>query len=259
MYCLFCQSKETMQKHRNEIIQLLAEKLHKYLKSVDGKMKILNPHGKTPISKIPLIFLTKEVQSRFKNGIHEWCTGEEAALIIKPAEDDLISDIKGIESKLREIEISMTGKEKKEFTAAEGAFFGLLILTLPITLVLSVAICLVFLPIAVPFVIYSHFSGFSYSQYVIDLTFDSCISKVSKKFLIEKFEESFGVEYDKMIDRIFGNHFPNRIRSMIMTNERLLEKHKSIKQNQDLFVKLGEKIRLIHEATESFKMMMDLD
>lgn len=249
-----------MVKQKTKIIQSLTEKLHDFLISADGKKEILNPHGTTPISEISFLFLEQEVQSRFKNGIHKWFTGKEAASIIKPAEDYLRSEIKVVESKLHEIEISMIGKEEAgDFTAAHGALLALAIITFPITLVLAVAICVVFLPISVPFLIWGHYSGFDYRQHVIDLTYNGCLSTVSLPLLKKKFEESFGVEYDKMIDHIFGNHFPNLIRSMIMTNEKLLEKHQSIKENRDLFVNLRQKVRLIQEATESFEMIMDFD
>ncbi|CAG2218751.1 unnamed protein product [Mytilus edulis] len=260
MYCLLWQSKETLEKYKTDIIKSLTKKLHDYLTSHDGKEEILNPHGSKPISKISYISLQQEVQSRFNNGLQRWGTGQEAALIMKPAEDYLKSEIKDVESKLHEIEISMTGKEEAgDFTKTDGAIIVLAILTLPITLVLSVAICLVFLPISVPFLLVGHFAGFDYRQSLIDETYNNCLFSVSMASLKKKFEASFGDEFDKVIVHIFDNHFPKLIKSMIMTNERLLEKYKSIKQNQDLFAKLEEKIRLIQKATESFEMIRDFD
>lgn len=109
MYCLLCQSKETLREYKIDIINSLTKKLHDYLISHDGKEEILNPHGSKPISKISFISLQHEVQSRFRNGLQRWDTGQEAALIMKPADDYLKSQIKDVESKLHEIEISMTG------------------------------------------------------------------------------------------------------------------------------------------------------
>lgn len=257
LFLLLWQSRESLEKYKYKIIHSLTTKLHAYLHSRNGREQILNPPGTKQMCEIAFISLQEEVKLRFKKGIEKWCKGQEATSIIKTADTHLRSKIKDIESKLHEIEISMTGKMTPDFTMADGALVLLTILILPFTLHYIIAISLMCLPISLPCLIGGYLAGVDYRGFLIDDAYNMFLSRVSLPSLNKSFEASFGKEYDEVIVRIFDKHLPNRIDSMLLTNEMLLKKYQIIKQKQGSYLRLGEKIRQIHEAMEKFERIIE--
>lgn len=67
------------------------------------------------------------------------------------------------------------------------------------------------------------------------------------------FKKAFGVEYDKVIVRIFDEALPKVIEGLLTKNKRLFDVQKDVKQNKQSFLRLEEKIRQIQIATEHFE------
>ncbi|CAG2208605.1 unnamed protein product [Mytilus edulis] len=207
---------EELVKYKTEIILMLAGKLYKYIRSPEGREKILNPPKKKKISKVFLMFLPKEVASRFQAGLEEWCKGQEVKTILEVAAEKIKSLATDIESKIHRIVIDMTGaNEIKSFS------FNALRSEFRLT-------------------------------FTNDL-YDMCLNPYSMTYLIEFFEKSFGVAYGSAIERVFDESLPNVIKSLFTINDDLLGKHQDIQQKEELLKRLEKKIQQIEVAADKLE------
>lgn len=224
-----CQmSRIELESYKTEIISTLAEKLHAYLHSSHGREHILNPPDTTRISEVSYTSLTEEVPSRVKTGIQKWCDGQEVKSVIEDADAKIRSLVKDIESKLKEIEIEMTGINTTVDNSPSGAALiglGLGLLFLPFSIVFTFVFALVFAPI---FMAWGWVIGAEGRRQKANDIYDECLTKISMYELKESFEKSFGVEYGKIIVRVFDESLPKVIESLRKTNTKLLEEHKFI-------------------------------
>lgn len=249
------QSRIELESYKSGIISKLADKLYAYLHSSRGREEILNPPHKTIICEVPYRSLEKEVPARVQSGIQRWCDGQEVKSIIDDADSKIRSTVEEIESKLQEIEIEMTGI----YTAVEdstgavilGLGLGLGFLFLPFSIVFTFVFALVIAPL---YIVWGWFVSSADVRQKADEIYNECLSKVSMSELKASFSKSFGVEYNKVIVRIFDEGIPNIIESLRTTNKKLLEEHKSIKQKRDSFMRLKENIQKIQEATKNFEI-----
>ncbi|XP_063437683.1 uncharacterized protein LOC134718824 isoform X2 [Mytilus trossulus] len=246
------QSKEELVSYKTKITSQLTEKLYTYLNSSHGREEILNPPGKTKIWNVAYRSVGQEVQSRLQSGINRWCDGQEVKAIIEEADAKVRLRVKDIESKLLEIEIEMTGVDPRVegSTIILGLGMSLGLLFLPFSIVFTFVFTIVFAPI---YFAWGWVIGSAGVQKKADAIYDECVGKISKNELKEGFEKSFGVEYGKVIVRIFEESVPKVIESLLITNKKLLAEHKAIKEKSESFMRLKGKILKIQTATEHFE------
>lgn len=229
---------------------MLTEKLYAYLHSKDGRKEILNPPEITPINDIKYNSLKEVVPFRFSSGIQRWCEGQEAKLIIEAADAQLKPVARNIESKLRNIEIKMTGMKTiiiydRTHETFNNSFGGPIY---PLSVKFVIGLSVLFFPIL--------FDGGSFINKVIrglhaNNIYDACLKNISISKLREGFEASFGVAYSETLDCIFDKYLLTSIRSLLITNERLLENE----QRRESLMRLEEKIREIQIASEKFEKL----
>lgn len=244
------QSSKELEEYKKTIISELTEKLHSYLHSPEGREHILNPPDTKGICEVSYICLSGEVPARLKSGIQRWCKGQEVKQIIDDADTKIRAHVEDILSKLQEIELVMTGPDTSVQYSPNSSIIFLGLLLLPLAIVISVAFALISVPL-----FWGGYLIFGSDLYrkTADMIYDSCLSQISTSVLEESFEKSVGAEYSKVIISIFDKSLPNVLNSLIATNERLLDTHKDIKQKQESFVRLGDKISKIQEATKDFE------
>lgn len=246
------QSQKELEIYKTEITSQLAEKLYAYLYSSHGREEILNPPGETKIWDVSYRSVGQEVQSRLQSGINRWCDGQEVKSIIEDADTKIRLSVNDIESKLLEIEIEMTGLDPRvegsRVILGLGLSLGLLFL--PFSIVLTFVFAVVFAPL---YIAWGWVIGSAGVRKKADEIYDECLGKISKLELQESFENSFGVEYGKVIIRIFEESVPKVIESLLITNKKLLVEHKAIKQKSESFMRLKGKIQKIQTATENFE------
>ncbi|XP_071140049.1 uncharacterized protein [Mytilus edulis] len=249
------QSRIELESYKSEIITKLAEKLQAYLYSSRGREDILNPPHKQIICEVSYRSLDKEVPARVQSGIQRWCEGQEVKAIIDDADAKMKSTVEEIESQLQEIEIEMTGiyTRVEDSTGAVilGLGLGLGFLFLPFSIVFTFVFALVIAPL---YIVWGWFVSPAGVRQKVDEIYNECLSKVSMSELKASFAKSFGVEYNKVIVRIFDESIPKLIASLRTTNKKLLDEHKSIKQKRDSFMRLKENIQKIQEATKNFEI-----
>lgn len=247
------QSRIELESYKTEIISTLAEKLHAYLHSSRGREQILNPPGTTRIFEVANTSLTEEIPARVKNGIQQWCDGQEVKSVFDDADAKIRSLDKDIESKLKEIEIEMTGiNTTSENSTIQASLIelGLGLPFLPSSIVFTFVFPLDFSRI---FKAWCLVIGVVGRRQTANDIYDECLTKISMSTLKASFEKSFGVEYGKIIVRIFDEWLPKVIESLRKTNTKLLEEHKSIKQNRDSLMRLKDNIQEIQVTTENFE------
>lgn len=243
------QSKQELEIYKTEITSQLADKLHAYLYSSQGREEILNPPGETKIAEVSYRTLGKAVPSRIQSGINRWYHSQEVIRIIEDAYANSRLRIKDIELKLLEIEIELTGVDPRVVGSSTFLWLGLGLgfLLLPFSTVFSFVIAVVFAPL---YIAWGWVIGSAGVRKKADEIYKKCLGKISKRELKESFENSFGVEYDEVIIRIFEESVPRVIESVLITNEKLLAGHKAIKQKSESFMRLKGKIQT---ATENFE------
>lgn len=247
------QSRIELESYKTEIISTLAEKLHAYVHSSQGRKQILNPPGTTRIFEVTNTSLTEEILARVKNGIQQWCYGQEVKSVFVDADAKIRSLGKDVESKLKEIEIEMTGINTTSDNSTIQASLielGLGLPFLPSSIVFTFVFPLDFSPIFKAWCLIIGVVGRRQTDHDI---YDECLTKISMSKLKASFEKSFGVEYGKIIVRIFDEWLPKVIESLRKTNTKLLEEHKSIKQNRDSLMRLKDNIQEIQVTTENFE------
>lgn len=244
---LIFQSEKELKSHKAEIITQLADKLHDYIHSTHGKDQILNPSGKAKIEDVSYNLLGDEVSSRVENGLQRWCESKEVKAIIEDADVKIKSHVKDIESKLKEIEIEITGIDTRVDNPKDVDMFGIgfRILFISFSIVFSFLFAVVFAPITYVWGVFIGREG--RLRKATDL-YNECIAKVLMSKLKDSFEKSFGAEYDKIMVRIFDETLPKVIESLCATNRRLLDDHKTIKLKHESFMRLKERIQQIQVA-----------
>lgn len=221
----------------------LTQKLHAYLHSSDGREEILNPPNTTKINKIKNKLLRTEVPFRVKYGIKRWLNGQEVKLIIEEAKGKFRSVVRDIESQLQKIEIDMTEivVTRVDFDDTQIAFvFGIALF--PLAMIIGPILALM-----------SDFIASVFRGIVANHIYDVCLQSILMTVLENSFETSFGVEYDKEIDRIFKGSSPNVIESMLRTYKILFENQKTIKFKKESYRRLEEKVRIIQITTEKLE------
>lgn len=245
------QSKKELDSYKTRVILNLAEKLYFYLHSKDGMQRILNPFGKHEIGKFSWSNLEQEVASRIEYGIQRWCQEKEVKSIIEDADKQIRSRVNEVESKLKEIEIEMTGINLCDPNTifSDRTIVGFMMLPLVIlsAMVLSVVVF--------PFIFVKEwYVGADGRRQKANAIYYDHLRKIPLPRLKESFKNSFGIQYSKVIDGIFDKSLPEIIKSLRKTNKKLGDEYKSIKQKRDSFLRLREKIMKIQQATENFEM-----
>lgn len=240
------QSKIELEIYKKKVISDLANKLNAYLQSMHGMDRILNPHGEIIIDNVKLGALREVVHSRVERGIQEWCQMKDVESIIRDADEKITSKVDAILSKLKDIEIEMTGIH---FSVDSVIFLDQNAFELsmqPFGTLLS----MIFLILTPLFFVKEWFIGAEGRRRKAEELYHDCIKLMPLSKLKESFERSFGVEYSKVIDGIFNGSLPKIIENLRITNKKLATKHRTIKINKKYLLRLEEKLQL---ATENFK------
>lgn len=243
-----------MEKYKTKIVTTLAEKLHEYLNSINGREEILNPPGKERISEVSFLFISEEVPFRLQSGIKKWCNnGPEVKSIIEDAEEKIRVFVKDIELELHEIEVDMKGGTdtyNDSTYSPGGATIVIGLLLLPITLALALVVGILAIPIVLAM---SIFNGSEKRLKLANTIYDQLVQNIPMPLLRRGFEQTFGIAYGKAIVRVFDEYLPNVIESLLIMNEKLLHTQNAIKQKEESFKRLEKKIQQIQIATDNFE------
>ncbi|XP_062599080.1 uncharacterized protein LOC134260545 [Saccostrea cucullata] len=231
-------------------IEELAFELWSYL-NFHGKEKILNPPELPPIEQISYLKLGTEIPRRIEAGVRRWCIGSECKEITADAESRMESFVKEMSFRIQEIRAGIIGVQLSDNfyeVAGVSAAFGLMSFLFPITFVVSALMSIVFVP---TLFVFSYFWGTEWHTKKVNEIYDKCIAEISREDLEEKFAASFGKEYKKSINKIFGEEMPKEIRALRLTLENLESERQVLKDKEASLRTLKMEIeRIRQEMTE---------
>lgn len=237
------QSRKELKRFKTKIISKLAEILHGYLHSSLGREEILNPPDAIKISNVMFTSPEEKVESRIKCGMQRICEKREVKSIIEEADTKIRSIVKDIELQLQNLETEISEID----TITTGfASIGL-----------GIGLGLLFLPPSNVFTWNFHSLHAPSDLFWLRLMGANAIHRCLRKMTIFEVEsclqKAFGVEYDKVIVRIFDEALPKVIESLLTKNKRRFDVQKAVKQKPQSFLRLEEKIKEIQIATEHFE------
>lgn len=247
------QVKKNLYAHKKELTLELAKLLLNYLNSSYGKDMILNPPGCEKISSISYGSLHKEIPRRVESGIKRWCESDEVKAKMEEADAKIRSLLQDIEEKLQNLEMGFIGlnlHHRKNKLALGFKILGLgFLFLLPFSYIFAFAFAVVFAPIAA---VWGWFTPEEWHEDKVNEIYCKCLQSLKREALIESFEKSIGIEYEKVIVHIFDETIPRKLTSLEKLNEKLLTEQKKIKTKSKSFETLKEKMDSLRKKTDVF-------
>ncbi|XP_076114880.1 uncharacterized protein LOC143082838 [Mytilus galloprovincialis] len=251
----FLKRKEEMERYRKSMVRQLAEKLHKYLHSDNGKQKILNPIDEKPIQEIAYSKLGEEVKHRIERGIQKWCESDEVKSILNEADAQIRSLVEDMEKKMQGIEYEMLGIYHREYSGTRTFFVGLgvglSIAFFPFAWIFPVVLTLILNPI-IRVVEWLFLSADTCRRRAEEI-YDKCVKEMDVETLHKHFEESFGTQFDKVLEQLFNDEIPKKLETLSKTNDKLLEDYNSMRKKEGALLKLKVMIDKIQKEVENFR------
>ncbi|XP_062589290.1 uncharacterized protein LOC134250941 [Saccostrea cucullata] len=232
-------------------VDRLASELWDYLHSSYGKEEILNPSGITRIENISYIWQHTEIPRRVEAGVSRWLSDDYCRSIMMDAENKIVTYVMEMNIRIQKSWAGILGDMisfQLHGIAEISVAFGLLSLFFPVAALIVALFAIILTPLAV---LSAFIWGAEWHKTPVDNTFVQCVDSISRGDLQEKFKNTFGREYLKIIHRVFLEDIPKEINTLRVTLKNLESEQQILKEKEDSLKILRKEIKKIRkEMTE---------
>lgn len=234
--------------YKSEVITKLANQFVHYFTSDCGRSEILNPPGTKNIITVPLVSFTDEVFTRINIGISKWCEGID----VQEIESKMKNILSDVELMIHEIEKDLIGIDRSIHDVLLAGFTRS---SLQRTLLSNVA---EFLKSDLHVrLLQENFSQRGGNNRAHEM-YDQMLSILSYDHILSRFEESFGLEYDAIITRLFEYEIPKKIEVVKLMINNLHDELLDDKKKNKSFVKLNALVQDINSRIQHFEEVTQL-
>ncbi|XP_062597114.1 uncharacterized protein LOC134258579 [Saccostrea cucullata] len=228
-------------------VDRLASELWDYLHSSYGKEEILNPSGKTRIENISYLWLHQEIPSRVEAGVSRWLSDDYCRSIMMDAENRIVTCVMEMNIRIQKCWAVILGDMisfQLHSIAEISVAFGLLSFFFPVAALIGALFLIVLSPLAA---LFGFVMSAKWHKTQVDNLFSQCVYCISRGDLQEKFKNTFGKEYLKIIHRVFLEDIPKEINALRVTLKHLESEQQILKDKEDSLKILGKEIEKIRK------------
>lgn len=236
----------------NETKEVIAQECYTYMSTDAGKDKILNPSGRTPISKVDWskTDFEKEITSRIDSYVETYLKSD----VVLEKYDDIKKAVNSFHDKMEGIILEMesewiqTRQVKPRLNPAKWLIsFGLLTSTMWFAALASGFGIAAAVAAGVSFVVCSLLGWYKKTDVEIYTEYNRKKATIRKN-ICKHLDESCGLIINKLVDKVTDDILPKRIETLQIMIRQILETRDKVLANQEVLKNLSMKINVMEET-----------
>lgn len=236
----------------NETKEVIAQECYTYMSTDAGKDKILNPSGRTPISKVDWskTDFEKEITSRIDSYVETYLKSD----IVLEKYDDIKKAVNSFHDKMEGIILEMesewiqTRQVKPGFNPTKWLIsFGLLTSTMWFAALASGFGIATAVLAGVSFVVCSLLGWYKKTDVEIYTEYNRKKATIRKN-ICKHLDESCGLIINKLVDKVTDDILPKRIETLQIMIRQILETRDKVLANREVLKNLSMKINVMEET-----------